>query len=171
MTNDEQHSTLNTAHRNYEKKMNFYASFKVGDSEVGKDLVQNTFVKTWGYLVKGGKIDTMKAFLYHILNNLIVDEYRKKKTVSLDALLDNGYEPSVEYSERLFDQFDGKIALRLIKYLSLKYQKVVRMRYFQGLSLKEMSLITGQTKNTMAVQAHRGLEKLKILYNHGKNNL
>lgn len=43
--------------------------------------------------MKGGKIDAMKAFLYHILNNLIVDEYRKRKTVSLDLLLEKGFDP------------------------------------------------------------------------------
>lgn len=32
----------------------------------------------------------MKAFPYHVLNNLIVDEYRKRKTASLDDLLEKG---------------------------------------------------------------------------------
>jgi DNA-directed RNA polymerase specialized sigma24 family protein len=48
--------------------------------------------------------------------------------------------------------------------LPKKYQKVVHMRYVQDLTLEEMSLITGQSKNAMAVQVHRGLEKLKLLY-------
>lgn len=66
---------------------------------------------------------------------------------------------------RLFNVLDGKAALILIQRLPLTYQKVMRMKYVQDLSLKEMSLITGQTKNTIAVQIHRGLEKLKLLYN------
>lgn len=41
----------------------------------------------------------------------------------------------------------------------------MRMRYAQDLSLTEIALITKQSKNTVAVQAHRGLEKLKQLYN------
>ncbi len=40
------------------------------------------------------------------------------------------------------------------------------MKYMQDLSLKEISILTGQSKNTIAVQLHRGLEKLKILYKH-----
>ena len=59
---------------------------------------------------------------------------------------------------------DGKAALLLIARLPISYQKVMRMKYVQDLSLKEMSLITGQTKNALAVQLHRGLEKLKIIY-------
>jgi RNA polymerase sigma-70 factor (ECF subfamily) len=114
--------------------------------------------------VKGGKVDIMKAFLYHVLNNLIVDEYRKRKTTSLDVLLEKGYEPSVDDSERLLNVLDGKSALFLTQRLPEKYRKVMRMRYMQELSLKEMSLITGQSKNAIAVQLHRGLEKLKLLY-------
>ncbi len=129
-------------------------------------MVQDAFMKTWSYLIKGGKIDTMKAFLYHILNDLIVDEYRKHKTISFDVLLEKGFEPKNDHSKRLFNLLDGKAAILLIQRLPEKYQKVMRMKYVQELSLKEMSLITGQTKNALAVQLHRGLEKLKMLYNH-----
>ncbi|MCX6702497.1 MAG: sigma-70 family RNA polymerase sigma factor [Candidatus Wolfebacteria bacterium] len=113
-------------------------------------------MKTWSYLVKGGKIDLMKAFLYHILNNLIVDEYRKHKVISLDGLTEKGLEPiSNNDSKNLFNILDGKAALLLIQRLPKIYQKVMRMKYVQDLSLKEMSLITGQSKNAIAVQIHR----------------
>jgi RNA polymerase sigma-70 factor (ECF subfamily) len=133
---------------------------------MGEDLVQDTFMKTWSYLVKGGKIDVMKAFLYHVLNNLIVDEYRKKKTFSLDVLLEKGFEPGKDHTERLIDILDSKSAVLLIQQLPERYRKVMRMRHVQDLTLAEMSLITGQSKNTLAVQLHRGLEKLKLLYHH-----
>lgn len=159
---------LNTAHHDYEKGLNLHAFFKTSNHAIGEDLVQDTFIKTWKYLVKGGKIDIMKAFLYHVLNNLIVDQYRKHKTTSLDTLLEKGFEPSVGDSGRLFNVLDGKAAFLLIQSLPKKYQKVMRMRYVQELSLKEISLITGQSKNTIAVQVHRGLAKLKLLYNQGR---
>jgi RNA polymerase sigma-70 factor (ECF subfamily) len=158
---------LTVAHYNYEKGLNAHAFFKIHDHLKSEDLVQDTFMKTWLYLVKGGKIDLMKAFLYHVLNNLVVDEYRKQKneTVSLEVLLKKGFEPSVDNSENLLNSLDGKKALFLIKKLPEIYQKVMKMRYVQDLSLKEMALLTGQSRNSIAVQAHRGLEKLKILYN------
>ncbi len=155
---------LTTAHRDFDKKLNAYAFFKTNNHETGEDLVQDTFIKTWNYLLKGGKIDLMKSFLYHVLNNLIVDEYRKRKSTSLELLLEKGFEPSDQDSNRLLDILDGKKALLLIQRLSLTYQKVMRMKYVQDLSLEEMSLVTGKSKNSLAVQIHRGLEKLKLLY-------
>jgi len=161
---EKQRIILATAHHDYEKGLNLRALFKTHDHAMSQDLVQDTFMKTWKYLVKGGKIDVMKAFLYHVLNNLIIDQYRKHKTTSLDVLIENGIEPSVDDSHHLLNALDGKAAILLIQRLPLTYQKVMRMKYVQDLSIKEMALITGQTKNTIAVQLHRGLEKLKLLY-------
>jgi len=162
----EQRIVLTAAHHAFAKGLTAHAFFKLNDQALGEDIVQDTFLKTWRYLVKEGKIDVMKAFLYHILNNLIVDEYRKRKTISLDSLIEKGLEPSVDHTNRLINMLDGKAALLLIQHLPLAYQKVMRMRYVQSLTLEEMSLITGKTKNTIAVQLHRGLAKLKLLYNH-----
>jgi RNA polymerase sigma-70 factor (ECF subfamily) len=161
----QQQAVLTLAHSDYGQRLNQHAFFKVRDHAMGEDLVQSTFLKTWTYLIKGGKIDIMKAFLYHILNDLIIDEYRKHKTISLDILLEKGFEPSVNDSKSLFNILDGKATLLLIGLLPEKYQKVMRMRYIQDLSLQEISFLTGQSKNTVTVQTHRGLEKLKLLYN------
>ena len=157
-------SELGAAHHDFQNDLNAYAFFKVHDRIISEGLVQDTFVKTWKYIVKGGKIVVMKAFLYHILNNLIVDEYRKKKTVSLDGLMEKGFEPGNEDGDRQINMLDGKSAQLLIKFLPVNYQQVMRMRYIQDLSLSEIALLTGQTKNTTAVKLHRGLEKLKALW-------
>lgn len=155
---------LTVAQAEYGRKLNSYAFFRVNNQTISEDLVQDTFKKTWAYLVRGGKIDIMKSFLYHVLKDLIVDEYRKRKSSSLDALMEKGFEPSEDNSQHIIDILDGKRAIVLISQLPEKYQKVMRMRFVQDLSLKEMSIITGQSKKTLAVQVHRGLEKLKSLY-------
>jgi RNA polymerase sigma-70 factor (ECF subfamily) len=156
-------SILTRAHRNYEKDLRMRVYSKLNDRVLGEDLVQTAFMKAWIYLMRGGKINIMKAFLHHVLNNLIVDEYRKRKNVSLDFLIEKGFEPTIDESEHMFAGFDGKKAVTMIKRLPSKYQKVMKMRYVKDMSLKEMSVITGQSKNTLAVQAYRGLRMLKDL--------
>lgn len=162
----EREEAFTTAHNDFSKGLNSYAFFKVSDRVLGADLVQDTFIKTWTYLVKKGNILGMRAFLYHILNNLIVDEYRKRKykTASLDALIEEGFTPSVDDSTRIYNILDGKVAILLIKDLPEIYRSVIHMRYVQDFSLKEIAMITGQTENTISVRMHRGVSKLKILY-------
>lgn len=157
---------LDAAHHDFQKGLNAYASFKVSDPIVGEELVQDAFIKTWQYMVKKGKIGGMRAFLYHILNNLIVDEYRKRKykTASLDTLMDNGFIPSVDESSKLYNTLDGKVTVLLIPKLPIIYRKIVHMRYIEGLTLREISIITGQTENAISVRLHRGIIKLRLLY-------
>ena len=81
-------NAITTAYQDFGKDLKKHSFFKVHNHQLSEDLVQDTYMKTINYLIKGGKIDTMKSFLYHILNCLIIDEYRKRKTVSLDNLLE-----------------------------------------------------------------------------------
>ena len=93
----QQRAIMTTAHYDYQKGLNAHAFFKIHDHAMGEDLVQTTFMKTWVYLVRGGKIEMMKAFLYHVLNNLIVDHYRKHKTISFDVMLERGFERAQQH--------------------------------------------------------------------------
>lgn len=152
-------------YREHVQELIRHARSMVNNRELSEDLVQDVFVKMWMYLVRGGKIEKARAFLHHVLKNAVVDMYRKHKTVSLDALVDQGHEPSTDDSERMFDLLDGRNAFALIARLPRKYQKVLRMKYARDLSYEEISHCTGQSRNTTAVQVHRGLEKLKLLHN------
>lgn len=159
-------SLLTNAYKTHEKGLRAYSFFKTYNLETSRDLVQTTFMRTWAYLVRGGSVDMMKSFLYHVLNALIVDEYRKRRTTSLDLLLEKGFDRRTDEFERTFDISDGKKALALINALPEKYRAVMYMKYVRLLSVKEISILNGQTKNTVSVQVHRGLAKLKLLYPH-----
>lgn len=160
----ENRAILTRAYHDHQVGLNAHAFYKVSNRQTGEDMVQSTFLKTWRYLLRGGEIELMRAFLYKVLNNLVVDEYRKRKTVSLETFLEKGVEPSTEGDEKLINLLDAKAAVQLIEKLPLKYQKIMRMRYVQDLSIKEMAILTGQSRNTIAVQAYRGLIKLRLLY-------
>jgi DNA-directed RNA polymerase specialized sigma24 family protein len=59
---------------------------------------------------------------------------------------------------------DGEKVILLVEFLPNPYRQIMYMKYVLELTITEMSSITGKTKNTIAVQSHRGLEKLKSLY-------
>jgi len=151
------------AYKDHEKSLLRRSFFKLGDKDLSDDLVQNTFLKTWEFLLKGGKVAHMRGFLFHILNNLIIDEYRKNKPVSLDVLQEGGFQIEFDESDRLLDQADGKTAMLLIPLLKEKHRRVVSMRFEEEQTIKEIALATKQKQNTVVVQIHRGLKELAIL--------
>lgn len=134
--------------------------FRVFDREVARDLVQETFMKTWEYLQKGHRIDNFRAFLYKVATNLIIDYSRKKKEISLDALKEQGFDPVVQSREKA-DIFDIDAALSAIRNLPDKYREVVTMRHVDDLSPAEIAQILGESENTISVRIHRGIKHIK----------
>lgn len=145
-----------------------YAFYKLSDREKAKDVVQDTFVKVWEYLVSsesagGIEITNVKALLYRIATNAIIDNYRKKKELSLEALMDDGFDPGdMRHSHNtIIDESEADLIIRAVHELEEEDRAVILMRYIDGLTVKEISSITGQRENTVSVRIHRALKMLK----------
>lgn len=138
--------------------------FKTSDRELAKDLLQETFMKVWTYISSGKKVGNMRALLYKTLNNLVIDEYRKKKTGSLDVLAESGFDPREESPTNIADIIDGERAITLLSKLDDPYKDALFMRYVSGLEISEIAEITGEAENTVSVHIHRGMKKLKEIY-------
>ncbi len=135
--------------------------FRVFNRERAKELVQDCFMKTWEYLAKGEKVDNLRAFLYRVANNLIIDNSRKRKEASLDQMVEEGFEPAGETKDRLIGFLEGKEAIRLLERLSPAYRQVVQMRYLDDLDIKEIAGIIGESENNVSVKLHRAVKQLR----------
>jgi RNA polymerase sigma-70 factor (ECF subfamily) len=149
-----------------------HASFRVSNRERAKDLTQDTFLKAWDYIRAGNKVREWKSFLYRILNNLIIDEYRRIKEESLDSLLEDSPVQAntliavgsrSEKEERLDDDLMIKKVRALIPTLPQTYRAVLTMRYIDDFSIKEIAMALEVSENVVSVRVHRGLARLKEL--------
>lgn len=143
-----------------------YCYFKTLNRDEAKDMLQETFVKTWEYIRNGGEVVNMKAFLFRTAHNIVIDHYRKKKSVSLDDLFEQGFDRStdIDTAQDLENQIDGAQALKLLDKIPDSYREVIFMQYVQGLSVKEIAEVLGESPNNISVKIHRGLEKIKQIY-------
>ena len=140
--------------------------FRVYSRERARDLTQETFTKTWDYLLQGKEIENLRAFLYQVATNLIIDESRKRKKqteLSLERLQEVGFDPGEDESGRLIARADGKMLLPLLSQIDSKYGEVIVMRYIDDLSPQEIAEVTGESENVISVRIHRGLKKLRKL--------
>lgn len=145
-----------------------HAVYRLSDRERAIEIVHDTFIKVWSYMRAGHEITSYKPFLYKVLNNLIIDEYRKRKDVSLDAILteegvDEGVFPELYEGgiEELTFSLDAKKASLLLQELPIMYREVLTMRFVDGLGPKEISTLTEESENVVSVRIHRGLKILK----------
>ncbi len=144
---------------------------RIRDREVAKDIVQETFTKTWDYLSKGNEIEYLRAFLFRVANNLIVDTSRKKKSSSLETMMeDDGFEAADETTKDPAEIGDARMAMRLLDTLDDMYKTVITMRFVDGLSPKEIASALQISENVVSVRIHRGIERLKqYVLNQGKS--
>lgn len=147
--------------------------FRVSDRERALELVQDAFMKSWEYLSRGEEVRQFRPFLYRVLNNLIIDEYRKKKDVSLDAMLeqnDMSLDQIDELGEGSFDdavaRLDAKLLQEKLSALPQPYQESVTLRYVDGLSPKEIASYLEESENVVSVRIHRGLKMLRKAFDH-----
>ncbi len=145
-----------------------HALLRISNREKAVDLVHDTFTKVWSYIRDGYEIDNFRPFLYKVLNNLIIDEYRKRKESSLDALLemegvDEGSfdELSESTVETLAATIDGKKAFELLEELPDQYREVILLRFVDQLGPREISELIEESENVISVRIHRGLKLLR----------
>lgn len=141
-----------------------HAIVRVRDRDAALDIMQEAFTRTWDYLAKGKEIEHIRAFLYRVSNNIIVDRSRRKKSSSLDALMDDeGFEPKDESTKDFSLSQEIREALALLDSLDEIYRTAISMRYLEELSPREIGEALGVSENVVSVRIHRGMERLHKL--------
>lgn len=147
-----------------------HCSMRIADRERALELTQDVFLRAWEYAQKeDSQIREWRPFLYRILRNLIIDEYRKGKIHSLEAMVEDSESGDIETLmpadegntlEAAMERFDAKRAVAQLKKLPDLYREALTMRYIDGLSPKEIAGMLGESENVVSVRIHRGLKKL-----------
>lgn len=155
------------AYEQYADAIFRHCYFRVSDEERAKDIMQDAFLKTWGYIAEGKEIKNMRAFLYRVANNLIVDYYRKRKPdSSVEDLQEKGVEIRHNTKEVLESHIAAKEVLEVISQLEPKYRDAFLMRYVDELSVKEIADVLDEAENTVSVHIHRATKQARQLLNH-----
>ena len=151
-----------------------YCLLRVHEREKAIDIVQDIFTEFWKKINTGEKIKNERAYLFTLAHNKIIDWYRKKKSESLDALLENESEERPfdhpdEHSETdIISSSEAKNVLREISKLEPVYRDVLYLRFAEDLSPQEIAMILDITANTASVRITRGIEKLREIF-HTQN--
>jgi len=145
---------------------------RVSDREEALDITQETFLRLWKSLQDGQNILNSRAFLFTIARRLIIDWYRKKKSLSLDSMLERegGYDISDDKTveDSNFSLSEGRYLLSKINELDLSYRDPVYLRFVEGLSPPEIGEVLGISTGATSVRINRGLAELRRIA--GYNN-
>lgn len=146
-----------------------FCLYKTGDRRQTEDLTQECFIRFWNYLDEGKEVESVKSLLYQIARNLITDYYRKKKTLSLDTLQEQGFEASGNDNENIVNESEKNIAIETIQKLDDKYRDIVYMKLVEDIDIKKIAGSLDITVNNATVRFHRGLKQLHLFIETQQN--
>lgn len=142
-----------------------HCALRLGDREEGKDLVQETFIRAWEAIVGGIAVRNVRAYLYRVANNLIIDAVRRRKrrpTASLEGMMEEGFNPpSRERGPAA--AFEESFVLATLQRIEEPYRTAVILRFIDGLPPREIARLLDVTSNVISVRVNRGIEKLQSL--------
>jgi RNA polymerase sigma factor (sigma-70 family) len=138
----------------------------VDDAE---DLTIESFAKAFKSLHRFKKDFTFSTWLFRISTNNTIDFIRKKKlnTMSIDNSFtdDNGDGISIEVEDENLNPQEEAIKAEKAEIIQVfvdklppKYQKLVRLRYFNELSYEEIAAELEAPLGTVKAQLHRARE-------------
>lgn len=139
-----------------------HCCFKTGEREAARDMTQDVFLRAWTSMQRQ-PIRNMRAFLYRIADNLVIDWYRRRKPESLDALMDEGFEPT-EGKNRIEEEAEVALALAKLAKLDERDREIITLRFVEGFSPREIGEILGQHENTISVRLYRALKRFRALF-------
>lgn len=141
----------------YEEKLYAYILFFVHNDDVANDIFQETFMKAVVTIQQGRYTENGKfqAWITRIAHNLVIDYFRQVRNENSVSNDEVGYdlfndiklsEANVE-AKMVHEQVLDDVKT-LVEHLPHNQKEVVFMRYYQGLSFKEIAEITGVSINT-----------------------
>lgn len=126
------------------------------DREEALDAVQTAVCRALERQDSLREADAMRTWFYRILVNVCMDALRRRKLVTLvppEALDTGSYEDPLPA--------DGELAKR-VEALPPEVSTIVKLRFYEELSLKEISDVTGCNLSTVKTRLYTGLKKLRV---------
>ncbi|MEM7109269.1 MAG: sigma-70 family RNA polymerase sigma factor [Bacteroidota bacterium] len=151
----------------------------VDDAE---DLTIEAFAKAFKNLARFKKDYTFSTWLFRIATNNAIDFIRKKRleTMSLDTSYtdDSGEAVQIDVEDRNLNPQEEAIKSQKIELIQLfvtklpaKYQRLVKLRYFDELSYEEIAKELDAPLGTVKAQLHRARELMYDLVKNKKEHI
>ena len=128
----------------------------VQNREDALDAVQNAVCKALEHYGKIRNEDAIKTWFYRILVNESFQLLRKRKQFLWQ---DEEEIAQIPYEEKAFEGTTD--VYTCINQLAPELQTIIKLRFYEEMTLKEIAQVTGRNLNTVKAKLYRGLKCLK----------
>ena len=153
-----------------------YAYRLLGDPQASEDVVAETFYRLLRALsAGGGPKDHLRAYLYRVAHNLVMDLFRGKTSLlenaDLESLPLESDKPGPE--AEVISDVEGARARRMLWLLTAEQRQVIVLKFYEGLTNKEVAASLEKPVGAVKSLQHRALQSLRRIYereDYGSDN-
>jgi RNA polymerase sigma-70 factor (ECF subfamily) len=146
----------------YEGRLVSYAQRILGDVEKARDVVQDTFMRLCRQDPAAVSAQ-LSAWLYTVCRNRAFDVLRReKRMVAADPELPDRTRDPMPNPETVLSC--RRLALDIESWLSdlpPRQEEVIRLKFMDGLSYKEIAAVTGNSVSNVGYLIHAGMKRLR----------
>lgn len=151
-------TALRNLHVKYYYQLWLWARKHTHDQTLAQELVSDCFIKLWEHREHIQIEKSIKSYLYLMLRNQMVSQYRKSKN---KILISSDYIPDLPDEVALNDQdFYADLYLAIQK-IPQQRRKILEMAVFDSLTYKEIAEALNISVNTVKTQMGRAYQYLK----------
>jgi RNA polymerase sigma-70 factor, ECF subfamily len=142
-------------------KIHKHIYYRTGcNAAVADDLVAEAFLKAYEHLDSFRPNSSLKAWVYRIVHNHIIDYYRTHRvTVSYESL--NDFASPERFTDIISDKHEVGRILKSLSDLPAKYQNAITLRYIDQLDTNEIAEVMNLSPNAVHVTLHRAIKKIQ----------
>ena len=140
-----------------------YAARIVGEVDRGRDVVQDAFLRLWAKRPTDWDDSHVAQWLFTVCRNLALDICRKERRMSLlgeQQIGDAGEAAESPPAAAERREQVGQVAEALAE-LPTNQQEVLRLKFQNGFSYKQIAGITGLSVSNVGFLIHTGIGKLR----------
>jgi len=166
---DENEARLVSLYDEYYDKIAHYAYVRIGDKSGAEDIASDVFLKAFESLKNYEERGVpMQAWLFKIAHNLVVDHLRKESNhikvpiEKVEIKAEDDPQSTVEMKMEL-----ERVA-KVMGQLSNIQVEVIRLRFFGGLTAREVGNILNKSEGAVREMQRAALEKIRQLLISGQ---
>lgn len=152
----------------YRQIMFYVANRILKDEYLAEDAVYQAFIRIMNNFEKFSDIKCPKtrSLIVLIVENIAIDMYRKRKRENLVYL--DEISLYIEDRTNSLYPFESDIEIAISK-LPINYSVVIKLKYIQGYSVKEIAKLLDISTENVQKRIERARKKLKTLLEQGEN--
>ena len=155
-------SALSAIFDAYYQPLYRYVCRHIGAGPAAEDLTAEVFRNFLEQLrIRRGPTTFLRAWLYRVAHNLIVDELRRTRTRELEVLDETRHAHDPEVGELVQHSITQQTVLSALGRLTDKQRTVLVLKYLEGLETDEIAQSLNMSIVTVKALQHRGMQALR----------